>query len=92
MGFTEGDALCDKELREIIRNQRKLVDPDPSLRKKATRSRSILPYQAHAQLMEEPMNISDLLGTKFRGNYDTGKQKNWGWEKQVQRQRMGSRL
>jgi DNA polymerase gamma 1 len=71
----------DKELREIIKDQRKLTEGDASPKKRATKTRNILPYQAHAHLMEEPMVVSELLNNKFRSGYETGKQKPWGWER-----------
>jgi len=75
----------DKELREIIKEQRKLIESEtPFLKKRVTKQRSILPYQAHAQLMEEPKIVSELLGNKFRSGFESGKQKNWGWERQAQ--------
>jgi DNA polymerase gamma 1 len=70
----------DKELREIIKEQRKLAEPAAPPKKKATKSRSFN-YHAHPQLMEEPMVVSDLLVNKFRNGFDSGKQKNWGWER-----------
>jgi DNA polymerase gamma 1 len=71
----------DKELREIIKDQRKLTEGDAPPKKRATKTRNILPYQAHAHLMEEPMVVSELLNNKFRSGYETGKQKPWGWER-----------
>lgn len=71
----------DKELREIIKDQRKLTEGDAPPKKRATKARNILPYQAHAHLMEEPMVVSDLLNNKFKSGYETSKQKPWGWER-----------
>lgn len=73
----------DAELRDIIREQRKPAEADAAPKKRTNRERNILPYQAHAELMEEPMNITDLLGAKLRTGFDASKQKPWGWEKQV---------
>jgi DNA polymerase gamma 1 len=71
----------DKELREIIKDQRKLTEGDAPPKKRATKSRNILPYQAHAHLMEEPMVVSELLNNKFKSGYEISKQKPWGWER-----------
>jgi DNA polymerase gamma 1 len=71
----------DKELREIIKEQRKLTEGDAPPKKRATKARSIVPYHAHPQLMEEPVVVSDLLVNRFRSSFDNGKQKNWGWER-----------
>jgi DNA polymerase gamma 1 len=83
----------DQELRDILRDQRKLSESDTPPKKKTTRPRTVLPYQAHAELMEEPMNISVLLGAKFRSAFEEGKEKNWGWDRQVpHRLRAATRL
>jgi len=71
----------DKELREIIKEQRKLTEGDAPPKKRATKARNILPYHAYPHLMEEPVVVSELLGNKFRSGFDSGKQKNWGWER-----------
>jgi DNA polymerase gamma 1 len=74
----------DKELRDIIKEQKQLdsegEEKKPKERKK--RERSILPYQAHPHLMEEPMIVSDVLGSRgFKHGYENGKGKQWGWER-----------
>jgi DNA polymerase gamma 1 len=74
----------DKELRDIIKEQKQLdsegEEMKPKERKK--RERSILPYQAHPHLMEEPMIVSDVLGSRgFKHGYENGKGKQWGWER-----------
>ncbi|KAE8442001.1 DNA-directed DNA polymerase gamma mip1 [Mollisiaceae sp. DMI_Dod_QoI] len=76
----------DKELREILKDQRKLVEGDAPPKKRAitTKNRAILPYEAHAHLMEEPVLVSsDFLtrDNKFKNSFETGRGKNWGWEK-----------
>ena len=74
----------DQELREIIKEQRKLTDGDKEPKKRASgkKDRTILPYQAHPELIQEPMMaVSELLGNKFRSGFEQGKQKNWAWEK-----------
>jgi len=82
--FLKAQITADeKELKEIIKEQRKVLDEEEKKAKpKASRTRKVLPYQAHAELMEEPLNITELLGNSFRK--DAGKQKqNWGWERQM---------
>jgi DNA polymerase gamma 1 len=75
----------DKELREIIKDQRKLTEGDAPPKKRATnKSRSILPYHSHPHLVEEPILVSDVFGgNNFRNGFgsESGKQKNWGWER-----------
>jgi len=74
----------DKELRDIIRDHRKVAETDAPPKKRSAQTRNVLPYQAHAELMEEPMNISVLLGAKFRSAFEDGKEKSWsGWDRQV---------
>lgn len=74
----------DKELRDIIKEQRKASEVATPPLKRASRPRKILPYQAYPHLMEEPMNISELLGSNtFKTSPDAGKQKPWGWERQA---------
>jgi DNA polymerase gamma 1 len=62
----------DTELREIIKEQRRISEGNAPLKKRerALKPRQILPYQAHPQLVEEPY---------VEGN----KQKSWGWERQM---------
>jgi DNA polymerase gamma 1 len=74
----------DKELRDIIRDQRKAAESEAPPKKRLAQTRNVLPYQAYAELMEEPMNISVLLDTKFRNTFEQGKEKNWSsWDRQV---------
>jgi DNA polymerase gamma 1 len=73
----------DKELRDIIRDQRKLEGDAPKKQVVTSKKRPMLPYQSSPQLMEEPMNVSQLLGTKFHNKAEAGKQKHWGWEKNM---------
>ena len=82
--FLEAQITADdKELREIIKDHRKLTEGETITKKRAGRTRNILPYQAHAHLMEEPVVVSELLGNKFRSGFENGKQKPWGWERQT---------
>lgn len=75
----------DKELRDIIRDQRQATSSIDSATSDKdicnSKARKVLPYEAHAQTMQEPVNISQLLGGKFRSNSDAEKHKNWSWEK-----------
>lgn len=84
----------DKELRDILRDHRNVAESDAPPRKRSAQTRNLLPYQAHAELMEEPMNISVLLGSKFRGAFEEVKEKNWNsWDRQVpHRPRAASRF
>ncbi|KAI9734487.1 MAG: DNA-directed DNA polymerase gamma mip1 [Claussenomyces sp. TS43310] len=80
----------DKELRDIVREQRKNTDCAESPATARVGRHNLAPYQSHAELMEEPISLSAFLGNHTsaqRGGYR--KQKNWGWEKQEpQRQKV----
>ncbi|TVY52384.1 DNA polymerase gamma, mitochondrial [Lachnellula cervina] len=73
----------DKELREVIKDQKALETPTVAVprTKRTTKRGDIQPYQAQATLMEQPMIVSELLGNKFKSSFDSGKNKNWGWER-----------
>jgi DNA polymerase gamma 1 len=80
----------DKELREIIRDQKKISDAESGVvkPKKEKKQRTVLPYQSHPHLMEEPMIVSDVLGgNRFNGggHFENGRGKSWGWERQAPR-------
>jgi DNA polymerase gamma 1 len=82
INFMKAQITADeKELREIIKEQRKLAESEAPPKKRVTRARSILPYHTQPHLMEEPVVVSELLVNKFRSGFDSGKQKNWGWER-----------
>jgi DNA polymerase gamma 1 len=76
----------DKELREIIKEQKALESPTIAApkTKRATKRGDIQPYQAQPRLMEQPMIVSELLGNKFKSGFDSGKSKHWGWERSQQ--------
>jgi DNA polymerase gamma 1 len=87
--FLKAQVVSDeKELREVIKEHKKLTeDPDAP---KVTRSRKVLPYQAHAELMEEPMNVAELLESSWKREPTGGGknrmgmgQQSWTWEKQM---------
>ncbi|TAQ83246.1 hypothetical protein B7494_g8430 [Chlorociboria aeruginascens] len=74
----------DKELREIIKEQRKLTEGSISntpKKRTSTKTRNVLPYQAYPHLMEEPMIVSDVLGNKFKNGFENAKGRNWGWDR-----------
>lgn len=84
----------DKELREIIRENRKVTDYDhlpvgnPEVH---DRAKSLC--QSQARLVEEPVAISDLFGSKHRTRYDLDKSKDWAWERRpLQRPKAASRF
>ncbi|EHK96670.1 putative DNA polymerase gamma, mitochondrial [Glarea lozoyensis 74030] len=78
----------DKELRDILKDERKTVESAPPVKRKTTSTtkpvRNLVPYQNHAQMLEmEQPSISELLGSgNFRKGYENGK-KTWGWERQA---------
>ncbi|KAG4433168.1 DNA-directed DNA polymerase gamma mip1 [Cadophora sp. M221] len=77
----------DKELRDILKDQRKASEGDAPPKKRAVKTRNILPYQAHAHLIEDTKSVSDLLGNDFRNSFqnsgyqNSGGKKSWGWDK-----------
>jgi DNA polymerase gamma 1 len=84
----------DKELRDIIKDQRKLTEGEAAPKMRKIRPKNNFHYQANAELMEEPMIVSDVLGSKgFRNGFpDAKSSKSWGWERQVaSRPRAGPR-
>ena len=84
----------DKELRDIIKDQRKLTEGQTVPKTRKIRPKNNFHYQANAELMEEPMIVSDVLGGKgFRNGFPDAKgNRNWGWERQLaSRPRAGPR-
>lgn len=83
--FLKAQITADeKELKEIIKEQRKIDDEQAGMAKsKAPPARNILPYHAHAELMEEPLNITELLENSFRKDASKGGKQQWSWEKQM---------
>lgn len=75
----------DKELRDIIRDLRKSEAISATVPKtpKTGSKKSLLPYQSHPELMEEPVMLSDVFQSKFNRNFDSGtsKGRHWGWDK-----------
>jgi DNA polymerase gamma 1 len=85
----------DKELRDIIKEQRKLTEGAATKSSgRRIRPKNNFHYQASPELMEEPMTVSDVLGSRgFKSGFspDT-RSKNWGWERAaVARPRAGPR-
>lgn len=85
LSFLKAQITADEnELKEIVKVQRRVLDADEKTAKpKQTRARKILPYQAHAELMEEPLNITDLLESNFRKDTRKKKQEHYPWEEQM---------
>ncbi|KAH8889284.1 DNA polymerase family A [Thozetella sp. PMI_491] len=67
------------ELREILKDTRRLASPPPAVRK----SKGILPYCAQPQLMPEPMLVADALGTgRFKNGTGLEVAKGgWHWDR-----------
>ena len=62
-------ASDDAEIRDIIKDLRKAEAPAPRDKAATRRSlRTVLPYQAHPQLvpMEEPMSVAEAMGARQR--------------------------
>jgi DNA polymerase gamma 1 len=75
----------DKELRDIIKDQRKLTEGEAVPKSRKVKPKNNFHYQASAELMEEPMIVSDILGgNKFKPSFlPDNKGKSWGWERQA---------
>jgi len=81
----------DQELRDVLKDQRKAIEAagPPKIREKSTmnKGRSVFPYQAHADLMEEPIMVSDALAAGSQHNHRGAfpeRSKSWGvssWER-----------
>lgn len=69
----------DAELKEIIKDQKKASDAEDERRgivkpkKERVSRRNVLPYHAHAELMEEPMIVSDVLKSSYKPRTMSGK-------------------
>ncbi|KAG9236574.1 DNA polymeras-like protein gamma [Amylocarpus encephaloides] len=78
----------DKELREIIKDQRKLSGDEPPPRKPRASikaPRNIVPYEAQAQMVEmhQPTLSEMFRNENLKKSFESGKTKTWGWERQV---------
>ncbi|KAI6715822.1 DNA polymerase gamma [Diplocarpon mali] len=77
----------DKELRDILKDLRKVTEDDAPPKPRAARIRNILPYQAYPHLIEDTKSVSELLGNDFRNSYQNSgsfqnvARKSWGWDK-----------
>jgi DNA polymerase gamma 1 len=75
----------DKELRDIIKESRRLTDAENGIKlKREKKPRNIRPYQNNAHLMEEPLIVSDVLGgNRFKSGsgFENDRGKSWGWER-----------
>ncbi|KAK0123631.1 DNA-directed DNA polymerase gamma mip1 [Cadophora gregata] len=77
----------DKELRDILKDQRKASEVNAPPKKRAVKTRNILPYQARAHLIEDTKSVSDLLGNDFRNSFQNSKyqqsggKSNWGFDR-----------
>ncbi|TGO44317.1 hypothetical protein BCON_0546g00030 [Botryotinia convoluta] len=67
----------DQELKDIIKEKRKLKEKDAPTKPKISRSNSV-PYHTYAHLLEEPIMVSDAL--RVGRAFDAAKGKNWAWD------------
>lgn len=71
----------DQELKDLIKEKRKLelaAVPDEIKEEKKARKNNILPYEAYAHLMEEPIMVSDAL--RVGKAFENARGKNWAWD------------
>ncbi|TGO51693.1 hypothetical protein BOTNAR_0347g00030 [Botryotinia narcissicola] len=67
----------DQELKDIIKEKKKLKEKDAPAKPKISRSNSV-PYHTYAHLLEEPIMVSDAL--RVGRAFDAAKGKNWAWD------------
>ncbi|KAF7955612.1 hypothetical protein EAE96_004538 [Botrytis aclada] len=67
----------DQELKDIIKEKRKLTEKDAPAKPKVSRHNSV-PYHTYAHLLEEPIMVSDAL--RVGKAFDAAKGKNWAWD------------
>lgn len=67
----------DQELKDIIKEKKKLKEKDEPAKPKISRSNSV-PYHTYAHLLEEPIMVSDAL--RVGKAFDAAKGKNWAWD------------
>lgn len=83
----------DNELRDILRDHRKLAGREDEPEKLSATARKVLPYQAYPELMEEPIDLSAVIDRDFQNGFEEGKHRNWWWQRQMtNRQRSASRF
>lgn len=70
-------TACDQELKDIVKEKRKLDEAKAPKEPKPRRNK-VLPYEAYAHLLEEPIMVSDAL--KVGRAFDAAKGKNWAWD------------
>lgn len=67
----------DAELKEILAQKRSESVPP----KKPKAKQAMVPYHSHAQLMEEPLSVTDALGARFGTGPSFAAKGKWGWER-----------
>ncbi|ESZ94263.1 DNA polymerase gamma [Sclerotinia borealis F-4128] len=70
-------SASDQELKDILKEKRKLDDAKLPQEPKVNRNRN-LPYESYAHLMEEPIMVSDALSVGRA--FDAAKGKNLPWD------------
>ncbi|KAF7862559.1 hypothetical protein EAF04_007432 [Stromatinia cepivora] len=70
-------TASDEELKDILKEKKKL-DEGNAPRERKARKNDVIPYQTYAQLMEEPIMVSDAL--RVGRSFDATKGKNWAWD------------
>ncbi|TLS29723.1 hypothetical protein PpBr36_00591, partial [Pyricularia pennisetigena] len=67
----------DEELKEILAQKRSESATPKNSRTKQT----MKPYHSQAQLMEEPLSVTDALGARFVNGPSFAAKGKWGWER-----------
>ncbi|KAK6594924.1 DNA polymerase family A [Botrytis cinerea] len=70
-------TASDQELKDIMKEAKKLKEKDAPKEPKIPRNNSV-PYHTYAHLLEEPIMVSDAL--RVGRAFDTAKGKNWAWD------------
>ncbi|TLD22986.1 hypothetical protein PspLS_07161 [Pyricularia sp. CBS 133598] len=67
----------DAELKKILAQKRS----ESVLPRKPRAKQVMVPYHSHAQLMEEPLSVTDALGARFSTGPSFAAKGKWGWER-----------
>lgn len=78
----------DQELKDIIKDQRKAMTASAP---KAPRRKAVIPRHAQPQAVDLP-DVGEMLRQKFRGGVESGKQRQWIFERQGMRPRAYGRI
>ncbi|KAJ9155050.1 DNA polymerase gamma-like protein [Pleurostoma richardsiae] len=82
LAFIKAQITSDeKELKEIIKEHRKVISPSGGGSPTQRKAKSVLPYYSQPRLMpmEEPISVAEALGAGRYKSFSGGKK--WDWER-----------